>query len=155
MIRRALPIAVLAAALSLALSACGGGDEATTTAATEPPPATTAPPPPPVPPPPPPTETTPTETTPKPKPKPTMTVVFRDGKVVGGIQRVTVEQGQKVTIVLRSDVADEAHLHGYDKSVALAPSKVARLALVASLPGGFELELEERGLQVAELTVTP
>jgi hypothetical protein len=60
-----------------------------------------------------------------------------------------------VAIVVGSDVADEVHLHGYDKMIDVAPGKPARLAFVASIPGRFEVELEDRGLQVADIEVRP
>jgi hypothetical protein len=133
---------------ALGLSACGGDDGSTTTSVS-PPPATT--PPPPQPPPPP-----PSPPTPAPKPEvTTLRIVVRGGEVRGGIQRATVDQGKQVAIVVSSDVADEVHLHGYDKMVDVAPGKPARLALVASIPGRFEVELEDRGLQIADIEVRP
>ena len=69
--------------------------------------------------------------------------------------RATVEQGEKVAIVVGSDVADHVHLHGYDKFADVAPGKPARLVFVASIPGRFEVELEDRGLQIADLEVRP
>jgi hypothetical protein len=137
---------VLLAVGVLALAACGG-DDGTTTSASPPPPPTTAPPPVPQPPPPPP---------PPVKPQvETVAIVVRDGKVAGGIKRATVDQGKRVAIVVRSDVADEVHLHGYDKSVDVTPGKQARLVFVASIPGRFEVELEDRGLQIADIEVRP
>ena len=85
----------------------------------------------------------------------TVRIVVRGGKVRGGIQRATVEQGKKVAIVVGSDVADEVHLHGYDKMADVAPGKPARLVFVASIPGRFEVELEDRGLQIADIEVRP
>jgi hypothetical protein len=131
----------------LGLAACGGDDSGTTTSAGPPPPPPATPPPPPQPPPPPP---------PAPKPEvTTVRIVVRSGKVRGGIQRATVEQGKKVAIVVGSDVADHVHLHGYDKFADVAPGKPARLAFVASIPGRFEVELEDRGLQIADIEVRP
>ena len=84
-----------------------------------------------------------------------MRIVVRDGKVVGGLARATVEQGEKVAIVVGSDVTDHVHLHGYDKFADVAPGKPARLVFVASIPGRFEVELEDRGLQIADIRVQP
>jgi uncharacterized cupredoxin-like copper-binding protein len=85
----------------------------------------------------------------------TVKIVVRGGKVVGGLVRATVEQGEKVAIVVGSDVADHVHLHGYDKFADVAPGKQARLVFVATIPGRFEVELEDRGLQIADLEVRP
>ena len=73
----------------------------------------------------------------------------------GGIQRPSVKQGEHVTLVVTSDVADEIHLHGYDISADAAPGSPARLSFNAKIPGRFEIELENRGVQIAELTVEP
>jgi hypothetical protein len=75
--------------------------------------------------------------------------------VVGGLKRATVEKGEKVALVVVSDVADEVHLHGYDKITDVAPGKAARIVFVASIPGRFEVELEDRGVQIADLEVRP
>ena len=145
---RLLAAPILVVAFALAVSGCGGDENGTTTAASPPPPpATTPPPPPPQPPPPPP---------PPPKPQvTTVRIVVRGGKVVGGLERATVEQGEKVAIVVGSDVADHVHLHGYDRFADVAPGKQARLVFVASIPGRFEVELEDRGLQIADIKVQP
>jgi hypothetical protein len=82
-------------------------------------------------------------------------VVFKDGKVVGGLKRSTLEKGDKVVLVVVSDVDDEVHLHGYDKTADVTPGKAARLAFVAAIPGRFEVELEDRGIQIADLEVRP
>jgi hypothetical protein len=85
----------------------------------------------------------------------TVRIVVRGGKVDGGLKRTTVEKGRKVVLIVRSDVADEVHLHGYDKSVDVTPKKPARLVFVASIPGRFEVELEDRGLQIGDVEVRP
>jgi hypothetical protein len=140
--------AVLAAFLvalgsPLALAGCGGEDEAAPTTETE---TQTAPaPPPPLPPPPP----------PPPPPAAVVRVTVEDGLPQGGIVRETVAKGDRVVLVVRSDVADEVHLHGYDISRDVAAGGTARLPFKATIPGRFEVELEERGVQIADLTVQP
>jgi hypothetical protein len=98
------------------------------------------------------TEEQPTVTEPQ---RPTIDVTVRDGAPVGGIARATVNQGDSVRIVVRSDVADEVHVHGYDLTAAVSPGAPAELTFDASLAGGFEIELEEAGLEIAELRVEP
>lgn len=126
---------------------CGGEDEATPPS-TPPETAvvTTAP--------------TPTETTaPAPEPEPaqqvTVKIVVNDGRAVGGIVRPRVEQGQRLTLVVTSDVADHVHLHGYDKMVDVGPGRPAKLPFTATIPGRFEVELEDSGVQIAEIEVRP
>ena len=133
-------------------SAAPAEDTATaaTTAPAPPPPAsapteTTAPPPPPPPPPP-----------AQPKPEvTTIRIVIRGGIPQGGVTRATVRKGRRFRIVVRSDVADHVHLHGYDITRDVAPGKPAQIVTSATLTGVFEIELEDRGLPIAELSVTP
>ena len=73
----------------------------------------------------------------------------------GGIVRETVHKGDRVVLQVRSDEADEVHVHGYDLSAAVAPGKPARVSFVADVAGRFEVELEESGVQIAQLTVAP
>ena len=111
------------------------------------------------PPPPPPTASVTTSTATKPKPKPPqaarITIVVRGGRPVGGIKRATVTKDKQVVLTVRADVADEVHVHGYDLMKDVAPGAPAVIAFKATIPGRFEAELEERSLQIAELTVNP
>jgi ABC-type Fe3+-hydroxamate transport system substrate-binding protein len=103
------------------------------------------------------TDTTTTEsttTTAAEKPK-VVRIVVVDAAPKGGIVRQTLSKGDKVVIVVKSDVADEIHLHGYDKSTEVSAGGTARLPFTATIPGRFEVELESRGVQIADLTVNP
>ena len=98
--------------------------------------------------------TTTTETTTTEVAKPTVVrITVVDGAPQGGIVRTTISKGDKVVLVVKSDVADEIHLHGYDKSTEVSAGGTARLPFTATLPGRFEVELESRGVQIADLTV--
>jgi hypothetical protein len=100
----------------------------------------------------------PTTTAPAASPRPqvgTIRIMIRGGRPVDGIQRARVRQGRRVRLLVRSDVADHVHLHGYDIFRDVAPGAPARLAFRATVPGRFEVELEDRGIQIAELQVTP
>jgi copper(I)-binding protein len=146
--RRPLVIVVTALALivsGLALESCGGSDDeaastATTTEATTSTAETT-------------TTTTTTETTPPPATPTVIRVTVVDGAPKGGILREEVEKGDKVVLVVTSDVADEIHLHGYDVSRDVAAGGTVRLPFKATIPGRFEVELEDRGVQIADITV--
>jgi hypothetical protein len=115
------------------------------------------------PPPPPPQPTTPvtvpTQPPPPPPPKkPTVArvrIVVRDGRPVGGIRRVTVAKDRRVVLIVSADVSDHVHLHGYDVMRDVTPGAPGRLAFRATIPGRFEVELEDAGLQIAEVTVKP
>jgi heme/copper-type cytochrome/quinol oxidase subunit 2 len=84
-----------------------------------------------------------------------VTITVRGGGVVGGIRRVTLPQRARVELFVASDVADDVHLHGYDLSRDVAPGAPVRLRFTATTAGRFEVELEQRGLQIAEITVRP
>jgi FtsP/CotA-like multicopper oxidase with cupredoxin domain len=83
----------------------------------------------------------------------TLRVRVRGGSPVGGIQRLTVQRGERVRVLVVSDVGDEVHLHGYDRSADVAPGAPAEIRLRATITGRFEIELEERGTPIAELQV--
>jgi len=136
---RAPALALLAGALLLA--GCGGGSKSssqtTTAAITAPVRTVTAQP-----------VTRPAE------PKATViTIRIKDGKPVGGITRVTVKKPQRVELVVHSDVADEVHVHGYDLHQDVEAGGTARIGFPATIQGVFEAELENRKLQILELTV--
>ena len=77
------------------------------------------------------------------------------GNPVGGIARDSVARGRIVVIRVTSDVADHVHVHGYDITADVGPRRPTTLRLRAAVPGRFEIELEERGVQIAELEVRP
>ena len=71
-----------------------------------------------------------------------VTVVHRNGEVVGPKGRVKVRLGDTVQLVVTSDKADEVHLHTYDKTVDVPAGGTARLTFKATIPGVVEAELE-------------
>ena len=77
------------------------------------------------------------------------------GQPQGGIARDSVAAGRNVVITVTSDVADEVHVHGYDLSADVAPRAPATIRFTADTPGRFEIELENSGVQIAELEVRP
>jgi ABC-type glycerol-3-phosphate transport system substrate-binding protein len=140
--KRRISVVVLLA-FTLALAGCGGGDETSTTTTTETTETQT-------------TDTQATTTTDEEPSRPTVVKVVVEGSVPkGGIVRQTVSEGGSVAIVVDSDVADEIHLHGYDLSRGVTAGGTARIEFQADVPGRFEVELEDRGVQIAELTVEP
>jgi hypothetical protein len=81
-------------------------------------------------------------------------VVVRNGQPVGGVKRPEIERGTQVVLVVRSDVSDHMHLHGYDLLADVAPGQPGRIRFDADIPGRFDLELEDRAVLIAELTVS-
>ena len=101
---------------------------------------------------------TPTETAPAttaPPERVSLVVTIRSGEPVDEIVRANAKKGDPILLVVRSDVADEVHVHGYDLSSAVGPGKPVRMQFRATLTGRFEIELEGRGKQIAQLTVLP
>jgi hypothetical protein len=69
------------------------------------------------------------------------------------IERVDVDLDELVLLVVRADVSDEVHVHGYDLMSDVTPDRPARIAFRATIAGEFEVELEDSGRQIAQLTV--
>ena len=102
----------------------------------------------------------PTATAESAPPPPPVEVTVRDYKPVGGAKRIEVEKGDTVRLLIRSDVQDEIHVHGYDLYGDTGPGKPARFKFNAKLEGEFEIEghqAADRGLDplIARLVVTP
>jgi len=75
------------------------------------------------------------------------------GDTVAGPERIDVALGESIVIVVTADVADEVHLHGYDLTAEVTPDTPARLEVLASIPGIFEIELEDANVPLTELEV--
>jgi len=95
------------------------------------------------------TETTP----PKPEGPTVIRITVENAAPKGGIVRKTVQKGDRVVLVVTADVTDHIHLHGYDIMRDVAPGRPARLPFKATVPGRFEVELEDRGVPIADITV--
>ena len=86
-----------------------------------------------------------------------VTVSLTGGSVTVGpdnSDRIDVPLGSDVMIVFSADVAEEAHLHGYDLLTAVEPGENAMLMFTADTAGKFELEFEFSGVFIAEFVVS-
>lgn len=81
-------------------------------------------------------------------------VAVEGGRVVGGVERIPIEVGETVALRVASDTADTVHVHGYDLHASVGPDEPAVVRFAADIPGVFDVELEQRGLLIAELEVT-
>jgi len=139
-----LAIAVLIAIVAVVVLTTAGGDDEQEAANTSAQPAAT------------PTQTTapdetPTETPePTPTPKPQPPLVTR-----GEVTKLRFEQGDTVKFRVRVDVADHVHVHGYDLMKDVEPGKTITFSFPADITGIFEIELEDRGEEIAQLRVDP
>jgi hypothetical protein len=137
---RKIATVLLALAVGAALAACGGDDGSTT-------------------------ETAAQEQTgaagmngaePKPAPKQALeTIVVRDGAPVGGPRKLEFDAGEEIRFAVRSDAADDLHVHGYEVEKELRPGKTTTISFPAELEGIFEVELHGSDELVAELQVNP
>jgi heme/copper-type cytochrome/quinol oxidase subunit 2 len=89
------------------------------------------------------------------KPAVTTIVVERSGRPVGGIAEISVEEGEEVRFKVKSAVADEVHMHGYDIMKDVEAGGSVTFDFPATLEGIFEAELEGRSEQILELRVNP
>jgi hypothetical protein len=60
-----------------------------------------------------------------------------------------------VALEVEADVADHVHVHGYDILRDTEPGQKIRVSFRADIPGVFEIELEDAGLLLTMLEVTP
>jgi hypothetical protein len=98
------------------------------------------------------TDTTPSE---EPEAAADEQITVRDGKPVGGVKELSYNNGDRIRFVVTSDTADEIHVHGYDIAKDVPAGGSVRFGFPAKLEGVFEVELENRKQQIAELRVSP
>ena len=79
--------------------------------------------------------------------------VVQHGKVVSGPHAINAKLGSTVVIEVTTDIADEIHVHGYDKEVETKAGVAGRVSFVANIPGIFDVELHKSNVLLAELTV--
>jgi hypothetical protein len=146
-----MKIAVMLAAVAagaFALAGCGGDDSTdavttTETVATAPTDTTTT------------TGTTASTTTTPAAGAKVIAVRVVGGVPQGGIQRPTVDQGDKVVLVVRTDSGEAVHLHGYNIEKEIVPGKPVRLPFTANIAGRFEVELHPTDTLLAVIEVKP
>jgi hypothetical protein len=137
--RRAIAFVIVAAASLLALAACGGEPTRRAGIRTSPPP----------------TSLSPSPATPSPTVDATEIEIEVEGGEVRGPGEVSVRAGEFIVLIVRADVADEVHVHGYDLLVQVAPGEPAGVPFTADIVGVFEVELEGAGLLLFRLQVNP
>lgn len=82
-----------------------------------------------------------------------ISVSVKDGDVSPPPRRAELDKGDRVRLRVASDIADEVHVHGVDKSKDVARGKPTVLTFVVDQTGLFEVELENEGLQLLQLEV--
>lgn len=84
----------------------------------------------------------------------TLDVTIANGKVSPSGKSIKVAVGNKVKITGVSDVHEEIHVHGYDKTLKLDKGKPGSLVFTADKKGSFEVETHETGKVIARLVVS-
>jgi hypothetical protein len=83
------------------------------------------------------------------------TIEVRDGEPVGGVQTLESSAGEEIRFRVSSDAAEEIHIHGYDIAKEVPAGGTIEFDFPAELEGIYEAELEELGVQIAELRINP
>jgi hypothetical protein len=78
-----------------------------------------------------------------------------DKKIVTGSGRLQARVGDSVTITVVSNEAEEFHVHGYDRSIDLAPDVPASVTFITDSSGRFMFELERSKIELGALEVLP
>jgi len=77
-----------------------------------------------------------------------------DGKVTGVESRVPAQRGERLELRVTSDVAEQVHVHGYDLIADVAAGATVSVDVDATIPGGFEVELEKSHKTLFQLRVS-
>ena len=100
------------------------------------------------------TEAAPSEPAPKPAPR-VETIRIRDRAPVGDPPTLRFDSGETVRLRFRSNVAEEVHVHGYDKYVDVPAGGTATARFKATAEGIFEVESHGSGELLAKLQIEP
>lgn len=83
----------------------------------------------------------------------TIKIKIEAGKASGDSGRVTVPLGTPIVLSVTSDVADEIHVRGYNRSAKVPAGATGSVAFTATNAGVFEVELENSKLELMQLQV--
>jgi len=95
-----------------------------------------------------------TTTTPPLPPGAVIPLEVAEGGLAGGPRRESVDIGDDVTLEITSSIDEELHVHGYDVVVELVAGEPASVTFPATIPGVFEVELENSGHLLINLEVS-
>ncbi|MGV1048546.1 MAG: hypothetical protein ACOYD4_08515 [Solirubrobacterales bacterium] len=82
-------------------------------------------------------------------------VVNENGEPVGGVTDLTYHKGDQIQFKVKSAIADEVHVHGYDIPKDVEAGGTVSFDFPATIEGVFEAEMEDQKEQIIELTVEP
>lgn len=81
--------------------------------------------------------------------------VNKNAEPVGGIAELTYHKGDQIHFEVKSAIADEVHLHGYDVMKDVEAGGTVTFDVPAEIEGVFEAEMEDQKQQILKLTVEP
>lgn len=84
----------------------------------------------------------------------TVAIRLTDGAASPSGEKVSVAQGQQVTLTITSDRRDEIHVHGYDVEIPVQPGKHVERSFTADQTGSFEVESHEPEFLIVVLNVS-
>ena len=82
----------------------------------------------------------------------TITLEVEEGELVGGVRRESASIGDVVVVRVVGELDEQIHVHGYD--LYIEPDGEHILQFDALIPGRFEIEFEQSGQLLIELTVS-
>jgi hypothetical protein len=82
-------------------------------------------------------------------------ILFARGHLARKSSIVEVPYGTTVTLTVTSDVVDEVHLRGYERSVPTTPEAPGVLQFTADRLGQYPADLELRAINLIEFVVVP
>ena len=85
----------------------------------------------------------------------TLIEIVVKGGTVDRVERFDLPLDGAVRMVVKADITDEIHLHGYDLRADVAPGREGVIEFNATIPGVFEIEIEDSGVLIGELQVAP
>ena len=77
------------------------------------------------------------------------------GQVSGGAKVIRLKRDDPVSLTIRSDQADELHVHGYNLHADIVPGKPSTLKFIAKRTGRFSMELHKSGVELGTLEIYP
>jgi hypothetical protein len=84
-----------------------------------------------------------------------VTIDVKNAKPVGGVKKIKLKQGGTLTFTVKSDTADEIHVHATDQHADVKAGGTVKMTIKATGTGNSEIELEDHKEQIAELTIEP
>jgi hypothetical protein len=82
-------------------------------------------------------------------------IVVKNAAPVGGVKKLRYKKGEQVRFRVKSDIADEIHVHGYDLMKDVKAGGQIGFSFRADIDGVFVIELEDHAAEIASLVVEP